>query len=124
MSTPVAKPADAEHALLEEAVGYLNFSSGTSDPKFLRTLNSLFVSIESSCEPDGQPATILFDRLENRINELAGNGSAFGDVSQARAAVRLVKNDLLPAYRAFHRDLLWHQPDRQLWRPLFLGRAL
>jgi hypothetical protein len=30
---------------------------------------------------------------------------------------------LLPAYRAFHRDLLWHQSDRELWRPLFVGRA-
>ena len=30
---------------------------------------------------------------------------------------------MLPAYRAFHRDLLWHQSDRELWRPLFLGRA-
>jgi len=30
---------------------------------------------------------------------------------------------MLPAYRKFHRDLLWHQPDEQLWRPLFLGRV-
>jgi hypothetical protein len=30
---------------------------------------------------------------------------------------------LLPAYRTFHRDLLWHQSDRQLCRPLFVGRA-
>ena len=30
---------------------------------------------------------------------------------------------MLPAYRQFHRDLLWHQSDAELWRPLFLGRA-
>ena len=28
--------------ILEEIVGYLNFSSGVSDPKFLRNINSLF----------------------------------------------------------------------------------
>ena len=44
-------------------------------------------------------------------------------MSQARAVVRLLRDHLLPAYRKFHRDLLWHQSDRELWRPLFLGRA-
>jgi hypothetical protein len=110
--------------LLEEAVGYLNFSSGVSDAKFLRTLNSLFATIEESCGRDQQPAIVLCDRLDERVNRLAGNCSAFGDVSQARGVVRLLRNDLLPAYRTFHRDLLWHQSDQQLWRPLFIGRAL
>ena len=54
---------------------------------------------------------------------LTASSSAFGDVSQARSVVRLLRDHLMPAYRAFHRDLLWHQPDRELWRPLFLGRA-
>jgi hypothetical protein len=124
MSTPPTKPAVAERDLLEEAVGYLNFSSGASDAKFLRTLNSLFATIEDSCAADQQPAIVLCDRLDERVNRLAGNCSTFGDVSQARGVVRLLRNELLPAYRTFHRDLLWHQPDRQLWRPLFIGRAL
>ena len=50
MITPLAKPGEKELALLEEAVGYLNFSSGASDPKFLRTINALFAAIEQSCE--------------------------------------------------------------------------
>ena len=37
---------ESELGLLEEVVGYLNYSSGASDPKFLRNLNSLFRSIE------------------------------------------------------------------------------
>ena len=48
------------------------------------------------------------------MDELSAAASAFGDVSQARAVVRLLRDHLLPAYRAFHRDLLWHQPDREL----------
>src|SRR5262249_20346615 len=35
----------------------------------------------------------------------------------------ILHEHLLPAYRAFHRDLLWHQSDANLWRPLFIARA-
>jgi len=123
MVTPSAKPDDKDLALLEEAVGYLNFSSGAPDPKFLRTINALFASIEQQCESSRQPFNVLCDWLENRMCELSKSTPAFADVSQARAVVRLLRNELLPAYRAFHRDLLWHQSDRELWRPLFIGRS-
>ena len=55
MSTPAPKPAATELALLEEAVGYLNFSSGASDPKFLRNINALFRAIESQCDEKCKP---------------------------------------------------------------------
>ena len=124
MITPTPKPAETELALLEEAVGYLNFSSGAPDPKFLRTINALFASAERQCDESQQPAAVFFDWLESRMDELNRSSPTFADVSQAKAVVHLLRDNLLPAYRAFHRDLLWHQPDRELWRPLFLGRAL
>src|SRR3954470_7818340 len=123
MTTPTAHPDAGLSALLEVVVGYLNFSSGLSDPKFLRAINSLFAAIECNCDGKQQPALVLSDRLQRRMDELVASASAFGDVSQARSVVRLLRDHLMPAYRAFHRDLLWHQPDRELWRPLFLGRA-
>jgi hypothetical protein len=123
MTTPTAHPDVALSALLEEAVGYLNFSSGASDPKFLRTMNALFAAVECSCDSE-QPGFVLCDWFERRMDELTASASAFGDVSQARAVIHLLRHDLLPAYRGFHRDLLWHQSDRELWRPLFLGRAI
>ncbi len=123
MTTPPFQPDAAHQGLLEEAVGYLNFSNGASDSKFLRNLNALFREIESRCEKQCQPVAVLCEWLDGRMNQLSSNASAFGDVSQARAVVRLLRDHLLRAYRAFHRDLLWHQPDRDLWRPLFLGRA-
>jgi hypothetical protein len=122
MKTPTSHPDAALSALLEEAVGYLNFSSGASDPKFLGAINALFAAVEASCDSE-QPGFVLCDWLERRMDELSASASAFGDVSQARAVIRLLRHDLLPAYRAFHRDLLWHQSDRDLRRPLFLGRA-
>ncbi len=123
MITPTANPDAALSALLEEAVGYLNFSSGATDPKFLRAVSAIFAAIERDCDESQQPSCILCQWLERRMDELSGTASAFGDVSQARSVVRLLRDHLLPAYRAFHRDLLWHQSDRELWRPLFLGRA-
>src|SRR6185369_4268857 len=123
MTTPTAHPDAGLSALLEVAVGYLNFSSGASDPRFLSAISSLFAGVECSCENGQQPASVLCDWLERRMDELSASASAFGDVSQARSVVRLLRDHLMPAYRAFHRDLLWHQSDRELWRPLLLGRS-
>ena len=44
-------------------------------------------------------------------------------VEQAEAVLRLVFDGVLPAYREFHRDLLFHQTDETLFQPLFIGRA-
>jgi hypothetical protein len=123
MSTPSCIPDTKELAPLEEAVGYLNFSSGISDAKFLRNFNAIFRGIEARCDRQCQATAILCAWLEQRMTDLSGSSPAFGDVSQARSVVGLLRDHLLPAYRAFHRDLLWHQPDGELWRPLFLGRA-
>ena len=123
MSKSLPKLATTDSGLLEETVGYLNFSSGASDPKFLRHINDLFRSIEPRCDEKCRPVDVLCAALEGRMAELSACGGPFGDVSQARAIVARLRDHLLPAYRAFHRDLLWHQRDRDLWRPLFLARA-
>ncbi len=129
MSNVVIEPESRDQSLLQEMIGYLNFSSGASDASFLKNLNALVAGIERrlgerSLGEKGDPVAVLCDWLAWRIDELAGQGGTFGDVSQARAVVGLLEKNLLPAYRQFHRDLLWHQPDAVLWRPLFLGRAL
>lgn len=123
MKSSYPKPDTAQRALLEEVVGYLNFSSGTSDPQFLRNINTLFRAIEPSCDDTSQPVCVFCGWLESRMNELPSEKPAFGDVGQARAVIGLLRDHLLKAYRDFHRDLLWHQSDRELWRPLYIGRA-
>src|SRR5262245_51443367 len=102
MTTPTAHPDAGLSALLEEVVGYLNFSSGASDPKFLRAICTLFAAVECNCDNAQQPASVLCDWLERRMKELSANSSAFGDVSQSRSVVHLLRDDLMPAYRAFH----------------------
>lgn len=108
---------------LKEVVGYLNFSAGTHDPKFLANLSEICRFAERSTTP-GQPALkLLFELLETTATNLQQSGGAFADVTQMQTVSTLVRETLLPQYRQFHSDLLWHLSDAELWRPFMLGRA-
>lgn len=106
--------------MLEELIGYLNFSSGVSDPKFLRNLNEVFRRLHQ--ESDDYPAALKTLLLQTS-ERLQASGGAFADVSQAESVVTLLLDHLLEAYCHFHRDLLFHQRPTDLWQPFFLGRA-
>jgi hypothetical protein len=110
-------------ALYQELLGYLNFSSGTSDARFLRGLNELYCHIESSLPPDNEAFRTLHQALAEQLGGLAIQSPAFRDIEQAKAVLLLTFEHLLPAYRTHHRDLLFHQADRDLFRPFFLGRV-
>jgi hypothetical protein len=116
------QPTAADDAVLDEVVGYLNFSSGAQDGRFLRNLNELFRSIESA--QSAEPAVVTLRQwLLGAIDRLNRAGGAFADVTQAQAVVDLALDRLLADYREFHRDLLHHQGPSDLWRPYFLGEA-
>ncbi|RIK72910.1 MAG: hypothetical protein DCC67_18545 [Planctomycetota bacterium] len=108
--------------LLDDIVGYLNFSSGASDPRFLGNLNEVFRSIERQ-QADGDALGVLRQWLEAAVDRLQRAGGAFADATQARALIRLATEQFPAAYAQFHRDLLYHQGPRDLWRPFFIGRA-
>jgi hypothetical protein len=107
---------------LEPVLGYLNFSAGTADPQFLAHLNGLFefAAIQGSSRPLWQA---VHDLLARRLGELAESSPTFRDSAQAAAVLDLVFARALPAYRQFHRDLLFHQTDATLFRPFFIGRV-
>ncbi len=107
-------------SLQEEIVGYLNFSSGVTDPKFLRNLNELFRELDA--EPNDSLAKFaeLVGQTTARLNAVGG---PFADTTQAEAVLRILTRHFLPEYREFHGDLLFHQESRELWQPFFLGRA-
>ena len=109
--------------LIEEIVGYLNFSSGAPDPTFLKNLNELFGRLDK-LSGSGEPTwrrlgTVLRDALPR----ISGSSEAFRRVEQAEAIVSLVFDHALPGYRLHHRDLLFHQKDEQLFLPFFIGRT-
>lgn len=120
-SNPAARSA------LQLVLGYLNFSSGSPDPKFLAGLNEIFALVEQF--PPYQLAAAaggwqrVSELLRDGLARLRNEQSAFADAKQAERAIDLVFGHVLPAYRAFHSDLLFHQSDDALFRPLFVGRA-
>jgi hypothetical protein len=127
LSSSAPQPDARLTPILEEIVGYLNFSSGTTDPKFLRNLNELFRSIYGNGNRADENGANLLPRFtqptQQTIDRLRQNGGAFADTTQAESVLDILVNHLFPAYREFHRDLLFHQETGELWQPFFVGRA-
>lgn len=107
---------------LAELLGYLNFSSGASDPKFLRNLNELFDQAADE-SPAREAWRGVYERLCAGLAELRAHSPTFADSAQAAAVLKLTFESVLPAYRAHHRDLLFHQTNEALFRPFFIGRV-
>lgn len=107
---------------LRTVLGYLNYSSGTPDPEFLRSLNRLYghVADQTHEPPRG---TMLLELLQSGADKVRGTSEAFASTEQAEAVIRLVFEDVLPGYSKFHAQLLPHQTDEDLCQPFFLGRA-
>ena len=98
--------------LAPDVLGYLNFSSGAPDPRFLGNLNTLFGLVAGETA-GGKPAwQALAERLRQSLRDLRGRSDAFRQTDQAEAVLALVFDHLLGAYRQFHRDLLV-PPDRR-----------
>ncbi|WP_254510741.1 hypothetical protein [Anatilimnocola floriformis] len=117
------RETEAGRVALDKVLGYLNFSSGASDPQFLAGLSQLFE--EADHRSLGEETWIrLYEWLTVELQSRVGTNPAFQDVQQAQAVLELTFEKLLLAYRDFHRDLLFHQTAESLFQPYFLGRAL
>ena len=104
---------------LADIVGYLNFSSGAPDARFLGGLNRLFATLEPAEPPLWKRAG---GAILDAIDALHGSSEAFENLDQARDVAQLVFAEALPAYRRHHRDLLMHASDEFLFQPFFVGR--
>ncbi len=106
----------------EQVLGYLNFSSGSPDPRFLTGMDQLFRSAAAS--RTAMPAwRQVLDALLGQLTRLATESAAFRDVDQARGVLLLVRDTVLPGYLRFHRDLLFHQTETTLFNAFFVGRV-
>ncbi len=108
--------------LFQELLGYLNFSSGVPDPRFLRNLNQLFGHLEQATQ-SGESWQVAGELLAVRLTELAHTSPAFQQTEQARSVLSVVFEIVLPKYLEHHRDLLFHQSASGLFRPYFIGRV-
>jgi hypothetical protein len=116
-SDPPVAPEDPDD-VFKRVLGYLNFSSGKPDSSFLAQLDQLAadVGFADSWQP-------LRDVLEQKLAELSASEPAFADCAQASALMPLVFDHLLPEYRDFHKDLLFHLGEHELQNTFFLGRC-
>ncbi|MEN6367504.1 MAG: hypothetical protein ABFC88_11870 [Thermoguttaceae bacterium] len=109
-------------SLTQDILGYLNFSSGASDPQFLKNLAELFGRVEVVGDAARPVWRTVGRTLAERLQSVRGASDVFRKVDQAEAVLALVFEAALPAYREFHRDLLFHQTDESLFQPFFVGR--
>ena len=109
---------EAQLLQLQSVLGYLNFSSGKSDPAFLKDLNQTWNWVQESADGDS-----ACDLLENLLRSALGQmtSEAFSNTDQAATVINLVFSHVLPAYRDFHGDTLHQQDDLHLWDAFFLG---
>lgn len=101
-------------AATREVLGYLNFSGGRPDPSFQRLVNDLTERLTWKK---------LGPALLKSLSQLAQEAPAFEDSGQAQAVITLAFDHILPAYREFHRDLLFHLSDEDFHQPFFLARV-
>jgi hypothetical protein len=104
---------------VREVLGYLNFSSGNADPVFLQNLNVIWDLL-----PEGNRGVRLRDVLLDGLGQLAQEQPAFQDDTQAREVIQCALDRVLPAYRAYHSDLLFHLEEEDYEHPYFLGVVL
>ncbi|MGL5097017.1 MAG: hypothetical protein ACRDD1_15610, partial [Planctomycetia bacterium] len=107
--------------LLEGMLGYLNFSDGTPSAAFQRSVSDYY---RRSAGVDAPWLSLRAD-LETALHAASAAGTpTFRDCTQAEAVLRRTFNDVLPAYRKHHRDLLPQASDADLYQPYFMARVL
>jgi hypothetical protein len=107
---------------LDTILGYLNFSEGRPDPRFQRQLNEAYAHFAG--ENAAAPWIALQNGLQNTLVSLKAAGkAAFAETRQAESVIDLVFDAVIPAYRAYHRDLLFHLTDAEFHQSFFLARV-
>ena len=113
--------SDASSDSLQQLAGYLNFSSGTSDPSILAAWNHVYAEATQGDPLSGPPPWLVVkDWMTETLETLHADQPAFRDISQANRVVHLLWTELLPAYADFHRDLMFHQEPELLFNGLSL----
>lgn len=120
----IISPPESLDDSLKRLAGYLNFSSGSSDPAIASLWNEAYSHASQGNPLTGTPAWLVLNNwIEQTLVSLAGSQAAFADITQAREVSRLLLSELLPAYMDYHRDLLFHQEPEVLFNGFFLARA-
>lgn len=120
---PGRKPDRDTPLAAQRVLGYLNFSTGPADSGFFEGLLEIALHLtEGESTRELAPGEIG-SFLREQLGELRRAAPAFQDTQQAEGVLTAVFDHLLAEYRAWHRDLLFHQEEPFLFNPFFIGRA-
>jgi hypothetical protein len=83
------KPAKDVSAAIQEILGFLNYSSGATDPRFLANVNKLFGWLAAGSAPKEPTWQALGMVLLAELQAVRGKSDAFQKTEQAEAVLRL-----------------------------------
>ncbi|HMP78434.1 MAG TPA: hypothetical protein PKD54_03170 [Pirellulaceae bacterium] len=107
---------------IEKPLGYLNFSTGNHDPAFFVHLDEVYRHLAGADGPSPGP-NMVEQFLNEELRRLQGTNPIFAECRQAQAAIELCFRHVIPAFREFHFDVLFHQPDDFIFNSFFVGRV-
>ena len=113
---------EEELTAIRDILGYLNFSSGNEQPRFEIAWNLLFKALLRRDVPSDRVWSKCDEILTDQLRDLVSSSDAFRHSDRAGFVLRFLYDDLIPAFRQFHRDTLFHQSDEFLFNPFFLAR--
>lgn len=111
------------HAAVELILGYLNFSSGAEDSKFLAAMNVFFADIARNQADSETPVwQNALGQLQSQLAVAAESNPTFRETAQAETVIEFVRTRFLPHYLEFHDVLLKHQTEDALFTQFFVAR--
>ena len=118
-------PESANQNTSEKILGYLNFSSGVSDPTFVSCVDQVFANLAQTSDSDSTTANHFHQWLKSEIETHQSYPDAkIKNFDQALAVIDLVFENILPSYLRHHKDLLFHQNEEFLFNSFFIARVL
>ncbi|MEM8679972.1 MAG: hypothetical protein AAGF97_11515, partial [Planctomycetota bacterium] len=134
-SSQLQEPPYDDRAFREDQqiiLGYLNFSTGAPDVKFLAALNRVFSHVAATApatdvrlQGSGGPVAAwkpALASLMTRLSDLQQSESAFANVDQARSILQQLNEAIIPGFLEFHRDLLFHRQPSEVMNAFMVGR--
>ncbi len=119
MGTPLAEPAFTQ--VLDQILGYLNFSNGAHDPKFYTNCNLAF-QVLAEVKSEKSLLRRVRDTMVQRLDLLSEENVSFEKAQQAREVIQLTFDNLLDDFRAFHSDVLFHQTNEKLFNSFHIAK--
>ncbi|MEC9094274.1 MAG: hypothetical protein VX438_16305, partial [Planctomycetota bacterium] len=113
-------------ASVEHILGYLNFSSGAEDTKFLAAMNEFFMAVGTGHQTLGHSSEgphwkTAIQILKVELQTFQQANPTFRDTTQANSILTFTE-EFIPAYQDFHAVLLKHQTDNELFSQFFVAR--